>query len=206
MELSPQFILKLDRPDLQFFQRSTQQVAQQLLGMGIVRSLGNKFMIGKIVETESYSFGDPASHCYQKKTVRNCALFGPVGHAYIYTSYGIHYGFNLVAYGPGDRAGGVLIRAVEPLYGISVMQKHRAVSGYSLTNGPGKFTQAFNIDARFYGYNLMQADELFVAYLPEQEDFSIKATPRIGISKAQDYHGRFIIAANPWVTPHRYNK
>jgi len=196
----------MQRLDSAFFSDSTETVAQKLLGLLLVRKIGDTLLVGKIVETESYTFHDPASHCYQKKTERNQALFGPVGHAYIYLIYGIHYGFNVVAYNKKDHAGGILIRAIEPLGGREEMQKYRSAPLTSLANGPGKITQAFNIDSRFYGHNLMLSQELFLAMPDQSEIFSIQATPRIGISKAQDYTGRFIIRNSPWVTPHRFNK
>ena len=136
-------------------------MTQQLLGKLIIRTIDNTHVVGKIVETECYTFHDPASHCYQKKTNRNQALFGPVGHAYVYRSYGIHYGFNVVAHNEQDHAGGVLIRAVEPLHGVHIMQQHRLALGYALTNGPGKFTQAFAIDGRFYAHDLTQERTFF---------------------------------------------
>jgi DNA-3-methyladenine glycosylase len=198
--------MKIRRLPRSFFTKSTELVAQQLLGKLLVRNVAGKQLIGKIVETECYTFHDPASHCYQKQTMRNQALFGPVGHAYIYQIYGIHYGFNVVAYNDIDQAGGVLIRAVEPLGGMDYMRSVRSIKGYSLTNGPGKLTQAFSIDKQLYGQDLVQGQELFLAELIEQEPFEIQATARIGISKAQDYQGRFIIKDNTWVTPHRFNK
>ena len=203
---SQEMLAPLQRLAYSFFEESTATVAQKLLGNLVVRSIKGHLLIGKIVETESYTFGDPASHCYQNKTIRNQALFGPTGHAYIYTIYGIHYGFNVVAYNEQDQAGGVLIRAIEPLVGINHMQEYRQKTGYCLTNGPGKLTQAFNIDTQFYAYGLIQGSELFLAEPIEKETFTLQATPRIGISKAQDHKGRFFITGNPWITPHRFNK
>lgn len=203
---SQKMLAPLPRLASSFFEESTATVAQKLLGKLVVRIIKGHLLIGKIVETESYTFGDPASHCYQNKTVRNQALFGPRGHAYIYTIYGIHSGFNVVAYNEHDQAGGVLIRAIEPLAGIHHMQEYRQKTGYCLTNGPGKLTQAFNIDTQFYAYDLIEGSDLFLAAPIEEEVFTLQASPRIGISKAQDHKGRFFIAGNPWVTPHRFNK
>jgi DNA-3-methyladenine glycosylase len=200
-------LLELDRLNTQFFEKPTVQVAEDLLGKVLVRVHKNQLMAGKIVETEAYSFGDPASHCCQKKTARNQALFGPVGHAYVYTSYGMHYGFNVVAFAKNSQAGGVLIRALEPILGVKHMQNNRSKTGFLLTNGPGKLTEALLIDNSFYGYDLKHGQELFLAKLKQKkEDFIIKKTPRIGISKAQEYLWRFIISNNPWVTPHKFNK
>jgi DNA-3-methyladenine glycosylase len=173
----------------------------------LIRTVKTKVLIGKIVETESYTYDDPASHCYGRRTLRTEALFGPVGHAYIYRIYGIHYGFNVVAHNHNDKAGGILIRAVEPLEGIEQMQAFRPhVSLKNLTNGPGKLTQAFRIDLSFYAYNLMQGSELFIARPQQAEPFVVLTTPRIGITKACSDKKRFIIKDNQWVTPHLFNK
>ncbi len=190
-----------------FFTHSTDVVAQKLLGMLLVRVINGTTLVGKIVETESYTYNDPASHCYQKQTERNKALFGPVGHAYIYKIYGIHYGFNVVAHSKEDVAGGVLIRAVEPIQGIEHMCMHRGkVSQNAITNGPGKLTQALQIDLALYGHNLMQESELYIIKPENYRAPKIQVTPRIGISKAQDLKKRFIIKNNAWVTPHVFNK
>lgn len=180
-----------------FFSDSTDVVAQKLLGMFVIRVIDGNTIVGRIVETESYTYNDPASHCYQKRTERNKVLFGSVGHAYVYKIYGIHYGFNVVAHSPADVAGGVLIRALEPVFGISAEM---------LTNGPGKLTKALRIDTRFYGHNLHKESELFIARPEEYILPEVQATPRIGISKAQEEMRRFIIASNKYITPHRYNK
>jgi len=197
-----------------FFTHSTDVVAQKLLGMHVVRVIGGKFLVGKIVETESYTYHDPASHCYQKRTERNKALFGPVGHAYIYKIYGIHYGFNVVAHSKEDVAGGVLIRAIEPIEGIEYMREFRQAARIecnrdkraNITNGPGKLTQALQIDLALYGHNLMQESELYIIKPENYRAPEIQATPRIGISKAPDLKKRFIIKNNGWVTPHVFNK
>jgi DNA-3-methyladenine glycosylase len=193
--------------DQAFFNEATAIVAQKLLGMLLIRTIDTKLLVGKIVETESYTYDDPASHCYGRRTTRTEALFGPTGHTYIYTLYGIHYGFNVVAYNQADKAGGVLIRSVEPLEGIEQMQAFRPnTSLKSLTNGPGKLTQAFNIDLGFYAHNLTQDNELFIAHPQQAESFVVSATRRIGITKAPDDKKRFIIKDNQWVTPHLFNK
>ncbi|HVW99646.1 MAG TPA: DNA-3-methyladenine glycosylase [Candidatus Babeliaceae bacterium] len=194
------------RIDKSFFTQATITVAQQLLGMLLIRKIDNTTLIGKIVETESYTYGDPAAHCFSKLTPRNQALFGPVGHAYIYQIYGIHYGFNVVAHNKADKAGGILIRAVEPLEGVAVMERNRGgVPFHQLTNGPGKVTQAFQIDRNLYGYDLIWGDQLFIGRPKTHEPITIISTPRIGITKAQDEKKRFIIKNNPWVTNHSYN-
>src|SRR5260370_2826789 len=101
--------------------------------------------LGRIVETEAYIWNDPAAHAFVGKTKRNSVLFGPVGHAYVYFIYGMHYCVNAVT-GQEGKGEAVLIRALEPLQGISVMQKRPHMEKLSLLcNGPAKLTEALAI-------------------------------------------------------------
>lgn len=183
-----------------FYQQDTLVVAQQLLGCLIVRVLedGTR-LVGKIVETEAYHIYDPACHAFRGKTHANRALFGPVGHAYIYFIYGKHYCLNVVARISTCDAGGVLIRALQPLEGSDIMEKNRHKKGTDLTNGPGKLAQALHITPQLYGVDLTAVGPLYIAH-GKKEKLRIISTPRIGISKAQDVHWRFYVANNPWVS------
>ncbi|MGC2310487.1 MAG: DNA-3-methyladenine glycosylase [Candidatus Babeliaceae bacterium] len=185
-----------------FFSRPTQKVAQELLGKYIVRNLQGTELIGKIVETEAYTSDDPACHAFRGKTARTQALFGQVGHAYIYFIYGNHFCLNVVAR-KNIPAGGVLIRAVEPIAGIEVMQKLRPrIVGYNLTNGPGKLGKAFGIDRSLYGRDVTKKDDFYLGSaidLPE-EKLQIKATARIGISCGKELLWRFYIVDSPWIS------
>src|SRR5581483_6912985 len=129
-----------------FYQRYTVDVARDLLGKVLISRVGG-FMVGGIItETEAYCFDDAACHAFRGKTERNKALFGPVGHSYVYFIYGNHFCCNVVARLPDSPAGGVLIRALQPLYGIEVMQQRRHLKAITLlANGPGKLTQALGI-------------------------------------------------------------
>lgn len=184
-----------------FFLRPTPEVAQELLGKYLVRMINDKRLVGKIVETESYTSEDPACHAFKGKTERTYALFEQVGRAYVYFVYGNHHCFNAVAREKTE-AGGVLIRAVEPVEGIAVMKEHRGgITGYNMTNGPGKLAQAFAIDNSLYSYDLTREGALYLAECAGiKEHFIIKETTRIGISKAQDLLHRFYIVGSPWVS------
>ena len=184
-----------------FYKRNPVIVAQELLGTLLVRMQGKTKLVGIIVETEAYMYGDPASHCYHTKTERNKALFGDPGHAYIYQVH-THDCFNVVAHGPQERAGGVLIRAVQPMAGIAIMQKRRGIEKLTaLTNGPGKLAHAFAITKKeFYGLDLTHKGPVYIAKSPKSEPFSIVAAKRIGISKAQEKLWRFYIADNEFVS------
>src|SRR5262245_18081125 len=112
-----------------FFARSTEIVGRELLGKILLcrdqRDRRGGVVGGRIVETEAYlSERDPASHAFRGKTPRNASMFGPAGTSYIYLIYGMHHCFNVVTEKPGIGEA-VLIRAVEPLFGIELMQKRR---------------------------------------------------------------------------------
>lgn len=185
----------------EFYNRDTEYVAAELVNMLLVRRIGELFIIVRIVETECYKgMSDAASHAYSPPSARNEVMFGPVGHAYTYTSYGIHTCFNVVAHEAKEGAGGVLIRAVEPLVGIGHMQQFRPAVGYKLANGPGKLTQALQITKALYGHNIVQSTELMIIRDPFSFSHTIEASPRIGISKAREYQWRFFNPASQWVS------
>ncbi len=179
----------------EFFARDTVMVAKELIGKFLVREHDGIKLVGMIVQTEAYrSTDDPACHAHKGKTNRNAALFGPVGHAYVYFTYGCHFCMNVVARDDLTKAGGVLIRAIEPSEGIETMQKLRGkVPFKNVANGPGKLTQALAINRTFDGTSLLQHGSLYLAEPKELYSFQIKVTPRIGISRAQDKLWRFIV-------------
>jgi len=107
-----------------FYEQDTITVAKRLLGCYLVHLEGEETTLGRIVETEAYLVHDPAAHSFIGKTKRNSVLFGPVGHAYVYFIYGMHYCFNVVT-GREGMGEAVLIRALEPLQGMLVMRKRR---------------------------------------------------------------------------------
>jgi DNA-3-methyladenine glycosylase len=164
--------------------------------MYIIRRIGGHVLIGRITETECYKGAeDLASHACAGVTDRTQAMFGSVGHTYVYLIYGLHWCFNIVAKSADAPAGGVLIRAIEPIHGISYMEKKRNMSCSSseFLNGPGKVSQALSIDDNVYGYDLTISDQLCVMAGEDIDGVRITATPRIGISKACDRLWRFVI-------------
>src|SRR5215813_11789151 len=116
----------------------TVALARYLIGKVLVRNLPEGTASGRIVETEAYVVGDAAGHGYRGMTPRNRSLFLERGHAYIYLAYGTSYMMNVSSEMPGIGAG-VLIRAIEPLEGIPIMQQNRGIERLGdLARGPGR--------------------------------------------------------------------
>ena len=132
-----------------FYLRPTLTVARELLGKVLVHRTPAGTLAGMIVETEAYiGEDDPACHAAPGPTSRNAPLYGPPGLAYVYLNYGIHYLVNAVTEAKGHPAA-VLIRALDPLDGIPLMQRRRGRSGEIATSdlcrGPGNLSQALGI-------------------------------------------------------------
>lgn len=177
-----------------FFNRPTHLVAQDLLGKRLIRIWRGQRISGIIIETEAYQSDDPACHAFRGMTERNKALFGPVGHSYVYFIYGNHYCVNIVARAEDLPAGGVLIRALIPDEGIEIMKKARGTQRIQdLTNGPGKLTQALHITRAQEGIDMTKEGALFIELGITVPASAIVATPRIGISCGTDTLWRFMV-------------
>jgi DNA-3-methyladenine glycosylase len=189
----------------EFYARDTEKVARDLLGTILISTIGGKRVSGRIVETEAYiGPHDPASHGAERigKTKRNVSMFGPPGIAYVYRIYGVHWCLNAVTHDEHYPAA-VLIRAVEPLDGISVMMARRfGVRGGAerqLTSGPGKLAAAFAITGASDGHALDHSP-LWIEpgdHVPKRD---IVAGPRIGITRAADWPLRFCVRDCPWLS------
>src|SRR5260370_41527933 len=119
-----------------FFNRDPRRVAGELLGKLIVRKQGRKVLAGRIVEVEAYLGADDlAAHAAAGRTSRNEVLWGPPGHAYVYFIYGVHYCLNISCLPEGE-AGCVLIRALEPVCGLELIVRGRALNDLNLESPP----------------------------------------------------------------------
>ena len=175
-----------------------------------MRRAGRELLAGRIVEVEAYlGDDDRAAHAAAGKTLRNAVLFGPPGHSYVYFIYGNHYCFNVSCL-PDGIAGGVLFRALEPLFGVPAMAQARGIAAAVLsdlpllTSGPGRLAEAFGITReRDNGKDVTsQKSDLWIAddgYRPAK----IVTTARIGITKAASLPLRFLIAGNRYVSGRR---
>ncbi len=174
-----------------------EQAAQRLLGSLLIREQNGQKLVGKIVETEAYDQDDAASHSCKGRTPRTEIMFGPAGFLYVYFTYGMHYCCNIVC-GPPGQGSAVLIRALEPLQGSTIMQTNRRRDS-DLTNGPAKLCQAMAIDKTLNGHDLKMSP-LQLELKPPLPPTAIITTTRIGISQAKDTPWRFYIKDNQYVS------
>jgi DNA-3-methyladenine glycosylase len=188
-----------------FYQRPTEVVARDLVGKKLVRTIRNNKkqfrLAGIIVETEAYGYSDDlASHAYVGPTGRNKVMFGNVGRAYVYFTYGNHFCLNVSARRSKVEAGAVLIRGIEPVEGIELMRQFRPVDDiFSLTSGPGKLTQALNITSLLNGTDMTNSEsEIYIEF--GERPKRIITTPRIGITRAVDKEWRFVDTSSPFIS------
>jgi DNA-3-methyladenine glycosylase len=182
-----------------FYERGVVEVARDLVGC----VLRHGETAGVIVETEAYHESEPACHAHVGLTGRTHILFGPPARAYVYRSYGIHALFNAVVEDEGVGAA-VLIRALEPLEGLDLMRERRGLQhADDLCSGPGKLTQALDIELDLNGSDLLGGPIAIEPPRPGWEAPELLVGPRIGITKAAELPWRFCAAGSrsvsrPW--------
>jgi DNA-3-methyladenine glycosylase len=178
-----------------FYDRGVVEVARDLVGC----VLRHGETAGAIVETEAYHECEPACHAYVGLTPRTRILFGPPGRAYVYRSYGIHALFNAVCEDEGVGAA-VLIRALEPVEGLDLMRERRGVQrAEDLCSGPGKLTQALDIELVDNDSDLLAGPITIEPGTPRE----VVTGPRIGITKAIELPWRFSAAGSRFVSAPR---
>ena len=210
-----------------FYLQDTLAAARALLNCLLIYDSPAGTLVGRITETEGYTRDDPACHAYRGETVRNAAMFGPPGHAYIYLSYGIHYCFNAVT-APAGTAEAVLIRALEPLAGMELMRSNRGLPetaeqtsteltqlqparirltrGLFLCGGPGKLCRAYGLDRTLDGDDLTNAGRFWIAKPPLELGIAapypeqIVATTRIGITRGAELPWRYYLRGETYIS------
>ncbi len=182
----------------------TVMLARFLVGKVVVHDLPAGRLSGRIVETEAYPPGDPAGHHFRGPTPRIRSMYLAHGHAYIFFNYGAHFMLNVVSE-PEKTAAAILIRALEPLEGLEIMQRHRKTTRLlDLTRGPGRLAAAFQIDRRHDGLDLCASGALWLGETSHPIG-PIGKTVRIGITRAADQLLRFYERGNPFVSgPKRF--
>ena len=189
-------IRRLRRRDLP---SDTVNLARYLIGRVVVHNLPAGRLSGRIVETEAYPPGDPAGHHFRGPTPRIRSMYLAPGHAYIFFNYGAHFMLNVVSE-PAGTAAAILIRGIEPLEGIELMQRHRKTTLLlDLTRGPGRLAAAFQIDRRHDGLDLCAPGPLWLGETSHPIG-PIESTVRIGITRAADRPLRFYERGNPFVS------
>ena len=175
------------------------ELAGALLGCVLVRDCPDGRTAGRIVETEAYVLDDPASHAYRGLSKRNASMFLAPFHAYVYKIYGTSFCVNVTSETQGEGAA-VLIRALEPLEGLSFMEARRGTTRVrDLARGPGRLCQALAIDLALDGANLLTGSQLWLAARPASGVRAGKSR-RIGITKAAHRLLRFYEKGNPFVS------
>ena len=188
-----------------FRNRTTLQLAKDLLGCVLVHETPGGVIAGTIRETEAYTETDEATHTFGgRKSPRNEVMFSDGGHLYVYFTYGMYHCANVVSERKG-RGCAVLLRAVTLTDGIDLARKNRirarrgktaktaTLSDRNLADGPAKLCQAFGFDRKYNGIDLINPKN-GIYILPRKRPVGkITRTPRIGISKARDKMWRFLI-------------
>ena len=186
-----------------FFLKETSSIAEKLLGCFLVRRIGQHALVGRIVETEAYlGLKDPSCHSFKARyTKRTQTFYLEGGWSYVYLTYGMHYCFNVIT-GQKSVPEAVLIRALEPIRGISKMQSLRGRENLKeLCSGPGKLCQAFAITKQWNAKDLTQKAGFFIAKGPSLKN--IETDARVGLPWHKDsayWFLRFYAKDNPYVS------
>ena len=189
-----------------YLNKNVIDVSKKLLGKVLTTQINNTITSGIIIEVEAYAgINDQASHAYNhKRTQRTEVMYEIGGISYVYLCYGMYYLFNVITNGK-NIPHAVLIRSLEPLDGIDIMEDRRKIKGkkYNLTNGPGKLSIALGIDKSFNRKSLL-SDKIWI------QDNGIKfnkkdilSSPRIGVDYAKEdakLPYRFYIKDNKWTS------
>jgi DNA-3-methyladenine glycosylase len=194
-----------------FFEDSPEKVAPRLIGKLLV-SIDSKTgatVAGRIVEVEAYlgphnDPPDPAAHSHRGPTPRNMVLFGPPGHAYVYSIYGQYFCMNISCEREG-LAGCVLLRALEPVAGTALMAGNRGLDedapARMIASGPSRLCLALGLTrARHNGLDVTSGASVLQVRddgFPEPE---VLITPRIGIRHAVDFPLRFVLRGHGCVS------
>jgi len=187
-----------------FYERETEIVAREMLGTVLECDTHEGRASGIIVETEAYlGEHDLACHAAAGRTARTEALYGPPGTSYVYFIYGMYWCFNAVTRAEGLPSA-VLVRALEPLDGISLIHKRRPriKNEVDLTNGPGKLCTALGITGSMSG-KVLHRKPLVIREGEPVADDRVEVTTRIGITKSADWPLRWIVRGNLFVSHFR---
>jgi DNA-3-methyladenine glycosylase len=192
-----------------FFEDAPEHVAPRLLGKVLALRTRSGWVAGRIVEVEAYlgphqAIPDRAAHSHRGPTPRNQVLFGPAGHAYVYSIYGLYYCMNFSCEKAGH-GGGVLLRALEPVVGLEQMARNRKLGPDAepceLTGGPGRLCQALGLTREIHnGLDLVDSHSPLQVRDDGMRVTRVLVTRRIGIRHAVELPLRFALPGNECVS------
>ena len=187
-----------------FYERPAVTVAPALLGRTLVcRAPDGTRLAGRIVETEAYEPGDPASHSFRGMTMRNAVMFGAAGHLYVYFTYGNHWMMNVVTRGESEGSA-VLLRALEPLAGLATMARARGRDrALDLCSGPGKLAQALWVGRSLDGADLVRGHDVWIEAGTPPPPSGVATSVRVGIRFGLEHRWRYFVRADPFVSKGR---
>jgi DNA-3-methyladenine glycosylase len=192
-----------------FFEAPPELVAPRLLGKVLAHRTSAGLLSGRIVEAEAYlgphnEPPDPAAHSHRGPTPRNVVLFGPAGYAYVYAIYGRYFCMNISCEVEG-RAGCILLRGLEPLYGTDQMALNRGLQPGAqarlLTSGPSRLCQALGLTRLAHnGLDLLDPESPLQVRDDGYSVAQVLITARIGIKDAVDWPLRFALPGHACVS------
>ena len=163
-------------------------MAREIIGKRLIKldPDGTK-LCGVILEVEAYiGESDLACHARAGITSRTKPLYGPPGTTYVYFTYGMHWMLNFVTEREGFPAA-ILLRALCPTEGASIMQTRRRQAFAELTNGPAKITQALGIDESWNAYDVCAPNaRMFIADDHANLEITPCARPRVGLGNTPE--------------------
>ncbi|TDN61320.1 DNA-3-methyladenine glycosylase [Paraburkholderia sp. BL10I2N1] len=178
----------------------TVELARFMVGQYLVHDLPEGRICGRIVETEAYPLGDSTSHAFAGRRPHNGSMFLERGHAHVRLTYGTAWMLNMSSEHK-DVGAGILIRAIEPLEGIGLMEARRpGVPRRDLARGPGRLTAALGIGPSFDGADLCMGRGLWIGKVNGQEKVLVGVAKRIGLSREMHRPLRFYVQGSPYVS------
>jgi DNA-3-methyladenine glycosylase len=182
-----------------FFERSSDDVAHDLIGSWLVVHDGVQLTRALVVETEAYGgMDDPASHAFRGPTKRSEIMFGPAGYLYVYLIYGMHWCMNIVTGERGD-ASAVLLRAGE----LHVPTSDGTGVETRALRGPGNLTRGLGITGADNGVDCCGGEGRSITiHRPRSSAKAIVVgqSKRIGITKEVDRPSRYFLEGNSAVS------
>ena len=178
----------MNKLPLTFYNRQdVVQIARELVGKIVVTIFNGKKTSGRIVETEAYvGITDKASHSFGgKRTGRNEHMYAAGGTAYVYICYGMHQMLNVVTNKTGI-PDAVLIRAIEPIEGINIMEERcgKIAGDFTLSRGPGNVAKALGINKIHSGKHLLDEEIYLIDDGFKLNNDEMGISPRIGVDSA----------------------